>query len=76
MHLAHALGAITFAVHISPHVSEAEPGPDSPMHMPKPACAKNLVCYHSIYILCLHLLLIFFISKLFVLSFLISLSHP
>ena len=40
MQLAHAPGAITFAVYISLHVSEAEPGPDHPMYTPKPACAK------------------------------------
>ena len=40
MQLAHAPGAIIFAVHISPHMSEAEPGPDHPMHTPKLACAK------------------------------------
>ena len=40
MQLAHAPGAIKFAVHISLHVSEAEPEPDYPMHTPKLACAK------------------------------------
>ena len=40
--LAHAPGAITFAVHISPHVSKVEPRSDHPMHMPKLACAKKL----------------------------------
>ena len=40
MQLAYTLGAITFAVHISPHVSKAEPGPDHPMHTLKLACAK------------------------------------
>ena len=40
MQLAHAPGAITFAVHISPHVSKAEPGSDHPMHTPKLSCAK------------------------------------
>ena len=40
MQLAHAPGAITFAVHISPHVHEVEPGPDQPMHKLKLACAK------------------------------------
>ena len=40
MQLAHAHGAIIFAMHISPHVSEAEPGPDHPMDMSKLACAK------------------------------------
>ena len=40
MQLAYALGAITFAVRICLHVSEAEIGPDHPMYTPKPACAK------------------------------------
>ena len=42
MQLAHAPGAIKFAVRISLHVSEAEPGSDYPMHMPKLACLKYL----------------------------------
>ena len=40
MQLAHAPSAITFAVHISLHVSGAEPGPDHPMHIPKFAYSK------------------------------------
>ena len=40
MLLAHALGAITFTVKVSPHVSEADPGPNHPMHMPKLTCKK------------------------------------
>ena len=40
MQLAHALGVITFVVRISLHVSEAEPGPNHPMHTPKLVCAK------------------------------------
>ena len=35
-------GAITFAVHFSPHVSKIEPRPDHPMYMPKIACTKQL----------------------------------
>ena len=35
MQLAHVPGAITFAVRISLHVSEAEPRTDHPMHTPK-----------------------------------------
>ena len=35
MQFAHAPVAITFAVHISPHVSKSESGPNHPMHMPK-----------------------------------------
>ena len=75
MPLAHAPGAIIFAVRISPHVSDAEPRPNHPLHMPKLACAKYLGMYHPVYIPYLHLLLIFLVSKLFVLSFLISLSY-
>ena len=40
MQLIHVPGAITFAVRISPHVSEAEPRPDHPMHTPKLAYVK------------------------------------
>ena len=40
MQLAHVLGAITFAVHIFPHVSEVEPRPDQPIHITKLAFAK------------------------------------
>ena len=40
MQLAHAPVDVTFAVHISPHVSEAEPRADHPMHAPKLNCAK------------------------------------
>ena len=40
MQVAHAPGAILFAVHISPHVSDTEPGPDHPTHIPKLASAK------------------------------------
>ena len=42
MRLAYAPGAITFAVRISPPVSEAEPERDYLMHMLKLACAKWL----------------------------------
>ena len=42
MQLALALGAIIFAVCIFPYVSEVEPGPNHPMHMPKHACEKKL----------------------------------
>ena len=42
MQLAHVPGAIAFAVHISLHVSEAEPAPDHPMHMLKLDHAKSL----------------------------------
>ena len=42
MQLAHDPVAFIFSVPISPHVSEAEPGPDHPMHMPKLACGKKL----------------------------------
>ena len=42
MQLAHAPGAITSAVAISLNVSEAELGPDHPMHMLKLACRKKL----------------------------------
>ena len=42
MRLAHTPGAITFAVRISPPVSEVEPGRDHPMHILKLACAKWL----------------------------------
>ena len=40
MQCSHAPGAFTFAVHIFPYVSEAEPGPDHPMHTLKLAYAK------------------------------------
>ena len=40
MQLAYAPGAVTFPVHISPHVSEVEPGTDHPMHALKLAWAK------------------------------------
>ena len=42
MQLAHAPSAITFPVRISPHVSEAELGPNHPIYIPKLACAKYL----------------------------------
>ena len=42
MQLALAPGAITFSVHISPHVSKVEPEYDHPMHKPKLAFAKEL----------------------------------
>ena len=42
MQFAHAPGAITFDVHISPHVSKSESGPNHPMHMPKLAGLKYL----------------------------------
>ena len=74
--LAHALGAITFVVHISPHVSKAEPRPDHPTHITKFAYSNSLACYYPVLILYMHLLLILFIGKLFVMSFLMSLSRP
>ena len=40
MQFVHPPGVVTFVVHISPHVSEAEPGPDHPMHMLKLTCKK------------------------------------
>ena len=40
MQLAHAPGAITFAVHIFLYVSEVEPGPNQPKNMLKLACMK------------------------------------
>ena len=40
MQLAHAPGAITFSVRISPQMSKAGPGPDYPMHILKLSYAK------------------------------------
>ena len=37
---------------------------------------KSLICHHPVHILCLYLLLIYFIAKLFVVNFLKSLSYP
>ena len=74
MPLAHAPGAITFAVCISPHMSEVEPGPDYPLHMPNLACASfgtcnSLACHYLVHILYLYLLLIHTIGKPFIISF-------
>ena len=76
MHLEHAVSTITFAVYIAPQVSKPEPVPDHPTHMPKLAFVSSLACYHPVYIPCLHLLPIHSIDKPFVMSILMSLSHP
>ena len=58
MQLAHASGAITFAVCISLHMSEVEPEPDHPM--PKLTYTKwlGMLLSSKEYTLCLHLPLI------------------
>ena len=38
--LAHAPGAVTFAVCIYPYVSKTDPGPDHPTNMHKLACVE------------------------------------
>ena len=67
--LAHAPGAITFAVSISLHMGKVDLEPDYPTHILNLLVQKILAYHPPVYIPCLYLQLIHPIDKLFVMSF-------
>ena len=76
MQLEHALGATKFAVRIPPYVIKQSLGLITPFMHLNLLLQSIFACHHPVYTLCLHVLLIILIGKLFMQSFLMYLSHP